>query len=197
MMKRIIYLILILLSITNHLHSQIYPVPNAEVLPSWVFPIWFEDGNGDKDTIYFCYDHNATNSFPNTDTLFGEKWVKKDSTKFWVGIWTTEGDDSTFQTHVNTQPFAQIFFHKGKYPLKISWDDTLLYSSSLPYPNLNPFPSARISIVCSDAFGNCPSDIDLNITAESSDYIFPLIDSVLFYGLSEYYIGNTLGEFSA
>lgn len=51
--------------------AQTYTVPGAQQQPAWVFPLWFEDGSGAKDTLYFCYDANAKSVLPY-DTIFGE-----------------------------------------------------------------------------------------------------------------------------
>jgi hypothetical protein len=190
-----IHLIALLMS-TTITSAQTYTVPWAQVQPAWVFPLWFEDGSGDRDTLYFCYDSGASDSFPNTDTMLGEKVVLVDSSKFWTGLWSYNGLDSSVKAYVSNQPFAQLFFNKGIYPLTVRWDDTLLYSSALPYPDLSPFPRARIAIICSSAFGSCPSDVELSITAEPGFFPFPLIDSAVFNGLPGYYVGNTLGEFT-
>lgn len=196
-MKKIFFRCFLSFSVCS-VSAQTYLVPGAQVQPAWVFPLWFEDGSGDKDTLYFCYDPSSNDQYPSGDTIFGEKLVSTDSSIFWVGLSALGGAnlDTTRKVYVSNQPFTLIFFHKGIYPLKFFWDDTLFYSSSLPYPDLSPFPRARISIICSDAFGNCPSDIELSMTAINSSFPFPLIDSAVFEGLNNVYVGNTLGEFS-
>ncbi|MCY7408633.1 MAG: T9SS type A sorting domain-containing protein [Chitinophagales bacterium] len=194
-MKKLIYLLCLLVCV-KFSAAQSYTVHGAQVQPAWVFPLWFEDGSGAKDTVYFCYDPTANDQYPNTDTLLGEKLIQKDSTKFWVGVWAFNGKDSTIQSSVSKVPFAQLFINNGYYPLKIFWDDTLFYSSALPFPDLTPLPRARISIICSDAFGNCPADIELSMSAIPSTFPFPLVDSAIFNGFENYYVGNTLGEFS-
>lgn len=182
--------------VTLQLAAQTYAVPGAQIQPSWVFPIWFEDGHGERDTIYFCYDSLAHDPYSIDDTIFGERFIKKDTANFFVGVSGFNGIDSTFQTYVSWQPFTGLIIHKGYYPLKMYWDDTLFYSDSLPYPNLSPLPSARITIICSDIFGNCPADVELSITADSDNLIFPLVDSVIFNGDTSWYVGNSLGAFT-
>ena len=119
----------------NNLYAQTkYPVPGAQVQPQWVFPIWFEDGNGDRDTVYFCYDPDATDHGPNSpfDTLFGEYYIQKDSSRFWAGSGSV-----IHQRALNAEVFKNsgtcIVFHKGVYPLKMYWDVSLLNSPGLPY----------------------------------------------------------------
>ena len=45
-------------------------IPRVLQQPDWFIPIYFEDGNGDKDTVYLGYDEDAINSGPNFDTIF-------------------------------------------------------------------------------------------------------------------------------
>lgn len=183
-----------------------YTIPNATQQPAWVFPIFFEDGNGDKDTVYFCYDPTADNLYPSADTIFGEKLIGKDTAAFWVGIGALLGGvnyDTTRQVYVNNMPIGSgLYFNKGKYPLKIKWDGSLFYSNTLPYPDLNPKPRTRITIYCSDYFNNCPWDYPITMTAYAPDtvpgnpFFKPIKDSVVFYGNDLYTIEETLGAFS-
>lgn len=191
-MKKLFYLLCFLVGV-KFTSAQTYTVPGAQVQPAWVFPLWFEDGSGAKDTLYFCYDSLSDNLYPSGDTIYGEKIIFKDTSKFWVGIWAYPAIDSTASVFVSNYVATNLIFNKGHYPLKMKWDDTLLYSSSLPYPDLSPLPRARISIICTDAFGNCPSDIELSLTAVASTFPFPLVDSAVFNGQENYFVGNTLG----
>ena len=186
------------------LHAQPkYLVPGAQVQPQWVFPIWFEDGNGDRDTVYFCYDPDASDSHaPNSDTVFGEFLIEKDTSAFWVGIAARLGQHNnvTQMIYVSNTPFRSLFFNKGIYPLKMYWDVSLLNSPDLPYPDNSPQPRARIDIFCDDLFRNCPWDRGIVIHGDSllhgSNYFPTYKDSMVFQGDPNAPVGFTLGNFS-
>ena len=59
--------------------AQQYQIPGAQQQPAWVFPMYFEDGFGYRDTVYLGYDPDAVSSFGiinnpiwNPDTVFAE-----------------------------------------------------------------------------------------------------------------------------
>ena len=68
----------------TQLFAQTYTVPGAQIQPAWVFPVWFEDFNGEKDTVFFCYDPEADNNDYGYghDTIYGEKVIKIDTSRF-------------------------------------------------------------------------------------------------------------------
>jgi len=66
-----------------------YQIPGAQQQPAWVFPMYFEDGFGYRDTVYLGYDADARgetydptfNPIYNPDTIFGEVYhlIEQDS----------------------------------------------------------------------------------------------------------------------
>ncbi|MEN9521788.1 MAG: hypothetical protein RL065_165, partial [Bacteroidota bacterium] len=65
------------------MQAQTYTIPNASKQPAWVFPLWFENGDGQKDTVYIGYDiHADTWNGIGPDTIFGEKWQVINFNKF-------------------------------------------------------------------------------------------------------------------
>jgi hypothetical protein len=73
MKTSMITLLLVVLAVVSK--AQVYTIPWAQVQPDWVFPLWFENGDGQKDTIYIGYDENAHGYLlqeNNPDTIFGE-----------------------------------------------------------------------------------------------------------------------------
>jgi hypothetical protein len=72
-----------LVIVSHWTSAQTYTVPGAQVQPQWVMPLWFENGDGQKDTLYYCYDSNSDDPFnPSYDTIFGEIVVTIDTSKF-------------------------------------------------------------------------------------------------------------------
>lgn len=127
--------------------AQTYTIPGATEQPAWVFPLWFEDGLGNKDTLYIGYDPEGQDfDWPQSDTVFGEKLISANTSIFnayWdsgfllpdvlkVVIWQTMGYG------------AGISFLNAVYPpLIMRWDPNLFYDPVIPYPNLEPLPYAR------------------------------------------------------
>ena len=156
----IIIFLIVICGINSIVNSQtIYSIPWAQTQPKFVFPIYFEEGNGHKDTLYLGYDSLANgysiNGNPNQDTIFGVKKVPIDTSKFYVTWSTTLFEtsnrlkDSVYKANVsnissNHFPNSQsIIFNNGNLPLKISWDKNLFYSDSLPFANSSPAPNAE------------------------------------------------------
>ena len=92
------------------LFAQPYTIPGAIQQPAWVFPLFFEAGDGQKDTLYFCYDPTADdNGTGGHDTIFGEKWIKIDTSKFNVALWGVGNTDSVRKIRVSPNlPIAQF-----------------------------------------------------------------------------------------
>src|SRR5258705_12233792 len=68
----------------NVSQAQQYTIPWATQQPQWVFPIYFEEGTGQRDTIYIGYDPASSSIF--YDTIFGEKKIYVDTNLFNVSI---------------------------------------------------------------------------------------------------------------
>ncbi|MBA3646950.1 MAG: T9SS type A sorting domain-containing protein [Chitinophagales bacterium] len=142
-MRRFTIFLALFFSIEKSL-GQIYTVPFAQVQPAWVFPLWFEDGSGAKDTLYFCYDPTASTG-PPLDTLMGEIRHIMDTSKFNVYFDCSFSIDfSVLKVKIDSADLAKdICVWKAYLPLKIKWDRTLFYSDSLPYPDQSPAPRAE------------------------------------------------------
>ena len=134
--------------------------------PQWMMPIYFEDGNGDRDTLWIGYDPAATSiELAVADTIFGETWIDIDTNVFNVAFYQYPGmpidpgfalTNKVLKTIVFGDEFLEkefmICFHKGVLPLTITWDYHFFYSDLLPFANLYPRPNARIDFQCSS---NC------------------------------------------
>ncbi len=154
-MKKIFLFVLIIHFISNNSTAQVYQIPGALTQPIWVFPIYLEEGTGQRDTLYIGYDPLASStSFEVQDTIFGVKKMPIDTTKFyalwgeyWCGTTTClEGIKVNVTSISFNNAFPQaIHFtcNKGVLPLKISWDKQLFYSDSLPYPSHTPGPQGQ------------------------------------------------------
>jgi hypothetical protein len=164
-MKKIFCIHLIaLLMCTTATSAQTYTVPWAQQQPAWVFPLWFEDGSGARDTLYFCYESHAIYGLP-LDTLFGEKKIPIDTSVFnsFFACSFSFVDLLCFKTFVtDTESLGQpVCVWHAFLPLKITWDSNLFYSDSLPYPEQDPAPRAKggfyfdIPMVCLDPGIDC------------------------------------------
>jgi hypothetical protein len=102
--------------------------------PKWEMPFYFEDGNGERDTILIGCDPKGTFSF---DTLFEKKKVL-DTTKFEVYAHQVIGNFAKTKdvVYANPEGFrSKISFNNGVYPLKMKWDRSYLADTSLPFFN--------------------------------------------------------------
>lgn len=146
-------------------------IPFANQQPQWVFPLYFEDYNGDKDTLYFAYDSSATNivSFPpdTFDLRFGEGFVLLDTSKF-TAAFQGIGDSIRKVIAVPGLPSENILLYNVRMPFTIKWIDTLFYDSLLPVPSLYPYPNLMAEMWCADLppYVNCPTNFPLCIVAE-------------------------------
>lgn len=144
--------------LASYLHSQtVYTIPWATVQPKFVFPIYFEEATGMRDTLYICYDSLAHTNTPNmADTIFGQKLIYTDTTKFYAYFpcccnINPFQCDSQYKATVSPLggtgqfPISWIHFgfRNGILPLKMSWDISTLYSDSLPFPLNTGLPRAQ------------------------------------------------------
>lgn len=117
--------------------QQVYTIPWAVQQPQWVFPIWFEDATGAKDTIYFGIDATSTNvtdlgyrhysvdtSVFHVYSIFG--WL--DTCKVIIGDYSIGGQILS-TSHV-------------QYPLILRWDKSLLFTE--PNPSWNFDNNSRL-----------------------------------------------------
>lgn len=127
--------------------QQVYTIPWAVQQPQWVFPIWFEDGIGRRDTVYICYDSLAHTS-QYQDSLFGYFWnyqMSYDTNKFNMGNLPNSLPCSTqpcpmskiyLSTSSGNILFDYFQFSAGNkinYPLKVYYDVNMLNSPALPW----------------------------------------------------------------
>ena len=121
-----------------------------EMVPAWLFPIIFKDATGARDTIYFGYDEEATNTL-HADTMFSEMYVPADSFEF-NAFWSKCPStlcDSLMIVDINIiKGIASysINFRNGLLPVTMYFDATFLSDDVLPFPDQSPNPKAQINI---------------------------------------------------
>lgn len=150
------YLLFPLLLFALNTYAQTYTIPGATEQPAWVFPLWFEDALGNKDTLYFGYDPEAVDyGIPSPDTIFGEKFQLVDSSNF-LTVWGGGGlytDTGFYGRNVTVTTFESLYgdgigFYSTWYPpLILRWDKNLFYSDVLPFPDNGDAPRAWGEIV--------------------------------------------------
>jgi hypothetical protein len=170
-------------------------IPGAQEQPQWAMPFFFEDGNGNRDTIWMGYDPEASFFNDGYDSIYNE-WQAIDTNRFNVVIcrtcfspWLTTPNDSAWKNVImsNSNPVAEIGFIKGRMPIKITWPDSLFYSDSLPYPNLSPAPIAKAIVTCDDnnpGYYNCPLEYEALTLTDSvlPQMTYPYQDSLVLWG---------------
>jgi len=119
-------------------------------IPAWLFPIIFEEGGGQRDTIYLGYDEDASNQFGGADTMFGEYKEPLDSLfhAYWGSLITNKVIKNTVKETLYSG--ISITFHKGHLPLTMWWDAEAFYSDSLPFADRDPAPRAQGQLWLSD-----------------------------------------------
>jgi hypothetical protein len=171
--------------------------------PQWLMPLYFQDANGDRDTVYFGYDPEASLYSNVIDEFLGEKWIEIDTAKFNIYLWYYPGGGGGEISHLTTDIVrkvdirsifigTQIGFCKGKMPITMKWVDSLLYAPSCPFTDLSPRPRARIDLTCDDyepGYYSCPwgDDYPLSLTDYPAPEIYyPVLDSMLWKGSGLY-----------
>ena len=150
-MKKLAFLFSLLL--TFGAKAQVI-IPHATQQPKWGFPIYFEDSIGQKDTVYFGYSPNATNSITNPDKNLGEFFQSKDTNMLaymtdcycWPGIDSIVKVDIRDTSNINQYNYFRLTVTGVYPPLKIKWNPNVLYSDSTPYPYQFPAPRAQIEL---------------------------------------------------
>ncbi|MBP9084051.1 MAG: T9SS type A sorting domain-containing protein [Bacteroidia bacterium] len=196
-MKRFL-LPFILLFTLQILHAQTYTIPGATEQPAWVFPLWFEDALGNKDTLYFGYDPEAEEfGYPQTDTIWGEKYLPVDTGEFNIvfsgGVNYT--DSGTYGIKViiakleNTLGSSIAFYHTWFPPLTLRWDKNLFYSDVLPFPENVDAPRA---------WGLIETNGDMVPEGECS-YMFPYImtDTPTLAGIACYHADSMVFQYGS
>lgn len=180
--------------------AQPYQVPGAQMQPAWVFPLWFEDGNGNRDTLYFSYDPQADIL---GDTVFGSIPEYIDTSKFQAYYQCALTSDLYAKKKVTlSTPTLQlpICFIKAQMPLILRWDSILFYNDTLPFPDKNPAPRAQ---------GILYFDLPMSVTGCSfetplllTDTVLPIsegcnfTDSILFEGNNASYLNIKIDEWT-
>ncbi len=99
----------------------------------WRFYVTFEDGTGQRDTLWMVYDTTATF---NVDSALGESKVVMNNSVFNVWIFNASGDS----TKTEAVPYTNFPMHalnniqafNFQYPITIAWDTSLFHTSVLP-----------------------------------------------------------------
>jgi hypothetical protein len=191
-MKQLLILLLLLI-------SNILP---AQRDPQWLMPLYFQDANGDRDTVYFGYDPEASIYSSDADEFLGEEWIEIDTSQFNIYLWSypnTPGGIIYLHTKTVRKKDIRcsfigtyIGFCKGKLPVTMKWVDSLLYAPSCPYPDLSPRPRARIDLTCEQYDGgyNSCNEADgppLTLTDyPAAEFYDPIMDSMIFDGSGLY-----------
>ncbi|MBL4652245.1 MAG: T9SS type A sorting domain-containing protein [Flavobacteriales bacterium] len=141
-MKTLLTTLVFLVTLTAY--GQI-TIPWATQQPAWVFPIYFENGNQEKDTVYLAYDVNSYIPYPwPSDTIYGEKWINVDTSMFRANL--GELGDSAIKASVSGEAgiiIGSIEVYRVVLPLIIRWDVSLFRDSSLPFPAHGSAPYAE------------------------------------------------------
>lgn len=140
-----------LILLNKSLAGQTYTIPFAEKQPAWVFPLWFTNGDGQKDTIYFAYDSEASKFV--IDTIFGEYTMEPSPSGFQVRLgpnWKVFATDD-FPFGVGISIFNRID------PFRITFDPAILYSDSLPGSFSDFFPKVWAGLGGSGFVEDCPT----------------------------------------
>ena len=108
---------LLVISVLSNNAQPIYQIPWAQQQPKFVFPIYFEDGTGEKDTLYLGYDSLANgysiNTQPNHDTVFGVRNIIINQNKFHAS-WIENNCDSNlcgYKVNVTSMRFNYFPSH--------------------------------------------------------------------------------------
>ena len=153
---RYLYFFFFLLLPAFLLAQSQWQIPGVQEQPQWAMPFFFEDANGDKDTVWIGYDKKASRYSYGYDSVYNE-YRKVDTSRFQVILFAgayspvmTIPIDSAYKVAVQNYPYPYInvSFIRGKLPIVMKWIDTLLNSDSLPYKDQSPRPRARIDLKC-------------------------------------------------
>ncbi|MDQ3192084.1 MAG: T9SS type A sorting domain-containing protein [Bacteroidota bacterium] len=157
-------------------NPKLIPSHGATKQPAWAFPIWIEDGSGQKDSLYVGYDPSSSNQFGGfywsnppsnegaADTIFGEYWLTKPSSGFFtsIGSW----NDSISKINI-TPEFASlnIILYNAIWPITIKYDVGLFYADTLPFTDTIK-PEGYAEFHCIDSW----PDSDFNCFTQGPTY---------------------------
>ncbi len=146
MIKKILVISVALLILTCH---------SSFSQQQWRFPIVFEDGSGQRDSLWMVFDTTAT--IDGVDYHLGEGQVTYDPTEFNVFVinWDFK------RTKTKSYPyyiFPFIDLHNVTtinctYPVIIRWDTAMFHASGLPTT-----PKLNAAFISGSYFSNYPDD---------------------------------------
>ena len=111
---KIIFITILFFIISEASFAQpIYTIPWATYQPKFVFPVYFEEASGMRDTVYFCYDstaHLSNHGF--IDSSFGQKPIYVDTNFFYAffesyDFCRTEPQQCDSQYKVSVSPLSK------------------------------------------------------------------------------------------
>lgn len=154
-MKKQLLITLLLLQVSSVLFAQI---PYATEQPAWYMTLYAEDARGTRDSVFIGYDPDARNGNANDpiydDKNFGEVWLIPDNpnefrmaTYYWINP-----SDSAQKVNIRNNDFNsnlnfEILLDSATWPVKITWDLSLLRSDSLPFvPADTMLPHAQMRL---------------------------------------------------
>ena len=140
-MKQLITILFLFLSLTiiaqpsqdidwDAVYDRYIEKYQPEKIPSWVFPLIFENGLGERDTIYWAYAPNVSSTDP--PNLYGTRFLEIDSSSF-EAFWAECGTCDTLTVRdlfIRKQPFisfVDIRFRYGYYPVTMYYNSELMY----------------------------------------------------------------------
>jgi len=187
---KVYYFIFLLLLLSIKTKAQTYTIPWATQQPAWVFPFWLEDGAGNKDTIYYCYDPNG--HYSTYDYIFGEGLRYVDKLSFFSGFSGLLHNDSVYKAVIWDS--ASMYFQNGSVPIawsnasppyvKISWDVRLFRNTILPFPTKAPAPKIQGSMWWSQGIPSVYPEPDGVHTFCPYDFPLPISDTTKFPSLN-------------
>jgi hypothetical protein len=126
--------------------AQPYTIPWAQQQPAWVFPLWFESGDGQKDTLYLVYQPGLDINPQPADTIYGIKPICVNNDSFWVSANydTPCTDSTTLILKAIGYEILSVVINHGKYPFKMKWDEQLLYDTIFGQPASPGQPTVRL-----------------------------------------------------
>ncbi|MBU0488886.1 MAG: hypothetical protein KKD31_13140, partial [Bacteroidetes bacterium] len=161
----------------------------AQTQLQWEFPIVFIDADKVVDTIIFGYHPDAHYECHNLDTVF-EYRTNIDNSAFNAYVWSamdTVTDSTTSVRKIDISGdyfsvinvwFCTIRFLNGKFPMMMILNRDSLNSPNLPFPDISPYPKARVEILCGDWMYPCP--LSGRIIVAGYPFPWPVDGSVIY-----------------
>ena len=131
------------------MEARAQTIPWATQQPEWIFPIYFENGNQEVDTVYIAYDFNSSNiQGIQSDSIYGEEWITVDTSKFhaYFTKCCNPFADTVIKVNVSNaedELSGTISLENIILPLVMKWDVSLFRSNALPFPQHGSAPRAE------------------------------------------------------